>query len=110
MPGPWAVPSADAGVPDGPAGGQRMTSKGRSVRGLLPVVFLALLPGAEGAAPPVSGRLGPARLDRLRGVARRKLEAMRAGRFALALRSATEFADLRARWQGARHWEVMDAR
>ncbi len=76
------------------------------------VVLLGLLalPG-WGAAPPVpSGKLSWAQQWRLNSLQASVMRAANAGKMAEALRLAREFETLRRRWQGARHWETINAR
>jgi tetratricopeptide (TPR) repeat protein len=78
------------------------------------VVVLALLAGArtgEGAAPPMlPGRLRQDQLTRLAALQRRGMRAVDAGHFAEALRLGQEILESRQRWQGSRHWQVVDTR
>jgi tetratricopeptide (TPR) repeat protein len=75
-------------------------------------VFLVLSADAgRGAAPPVpSGRLDALQQKRLDALQTQQNESAVAGRFTDCLRLAREIAVLRERWQGARHWQAVDAR
>jgi tetratricopeptide (TPR) repeat protein len=73
------------------------------------IVTLAGPQLGQGVAPPIpSGRLDPAQKKRLTELDHRRGKAAAAGRFAEILQLTKEMAELRRRWQGAGHWEVVD--
>jgi tetratricopeptide (TPR) repeat protein len=75
------------------------------------VVLLCLAAGPGwGAAPPVpSGKLKAEQQKRLVQLDQELAKAAFAGRMGEALRLARQVEVLRRRWQGARHWQTIDA-
>jgi tetratricopeptide (TPR) repeat protein len=81
-------------------------------QGALLVVLLGLaaLPGWSAAPPVPSGQLTAAQQQRLLQLNQELFRAAHAGKMGEALRLAREVEALRRRWQGARHWQTIDAR
>ena len=77
--------------------------------GLVVLLGLGALPGWGAAPPAPPGELPAAQQKRLDQLGQELTQAAHAGAMGEALRLAKEVEALRRRWQGARHWQTIDA-
>src|SRR5436190_17476671 len=77
----------------------------------LAVVVLGLAGATQAAAPPVVGpvRLTAAQQKQIDKLSREQNSAVAARQFERGAALAKQLAELRRQWQGARHWQTVDA-
>jgi tetratricopeptide (TPR) repeat protein len=87
------------------------SSSRRLIAAALVVAVGMLAPGVRSAAPPSpTGKLTAEQAGKLEQLGEDLTKAAYAGRMVEALRLAEQVEALRSRWQGARHWQALDAR